>query len=111
MPYHFHSLTLHASSFYPLIATPIEFRLRVTDTTAEIFGYGFPFPESGAITTLILNWEATIYLDRATLDLPSGEYDLAFVAETLHAFRDGTRFVVPDGAVRMEVVSVPEEEE
>ncbi len=107
MKYAFHHLALQAPSLYALIGTWAELRLTVTDTTALITGYGYAPGIAAAFTALVLDWEATIALDRDRLELDNGAYDLFRSEEddTAFACRKQQSFPLPDQAVWVEVVS------
>lgn len=102
-------MQLEAPSLYALIGTWAETQLQVSDGEARIVGYGYTQEVSAAFTALIFDWEASIFLLRETLPLDDGNYDLILKDGTLLACRDQHSTPIPDQAVRMEVVSVPEE--
>jgi hypothetical protein len=108
MPFAFTYMRLEASSLYTLIANTAELQLTVGEETARITGYGFAFDIEEAFSTLVLDWEATVLLDRAKTGLPGGEYDLIYLEDRLYATRNQQKFPLPDLPVEVEVKSVPE---
>ena len=109
MKYAFQKMRLEADSLYALINNWVETHLTVTEGAAAIIGYGYAYDIAGAFSNLVLDWEATIILPRAELDLENGEYDLIMLEEELYACRNQQKYRLPDMAVAVEVVSVPEE--
>ena len=108
MKYAFQKMRLEADSLYSLINNWVETHLTVTEGAAIIIGYGYAYEIAGAFSNLVLDWEATIVLPRAELELENGEYDLIMLKEKLYACRNQQKFLLPDGPVVVEVVSVPE---
>ncbi|MCB9040363.1 MAG: hypothetical protein H6557_27380 [Lewinellaceae bacterium] len=107
MKYAFQKMRLEADSLYALINNWVETHLTVTEGAAVIIGYGYEI--AGAFSNLVLDWEATVLLPRAGLELENGEYDLIMLGEELYACRKQQKYLLPDLAVTVEVVSVPEE--
>lgn len=101
-------MILEAGSLYDLVSTWAEMQLLVSEEAALITGYGFDPDISWALTTLTLDWEATIHLPPGHIALPAGEYDLITIAGDLYACRNQEKFLLPDTPVTVEVVSVPE---
>jgi hypothetical protein len=120
MPYPFQTAQLYAPSLSALIATPIEFQVVVGPRAAgadtipiRIEGDGFPLDTQEALSRLVLDWEAVIHCALpAAAALPPGTYALTRADDgTLHAAGEGVAYPVPDRAVVVEVVSVPEEKD
>ena len=109
MKYAFQKMRLEADSLYALINNWVETHLTVTEGAAVIIGYGYAYEIAGAFSNLVLDWEATVLLPRAGLELENGEYDLIMLGEELYACRNQQKYLLPDLAVTVEVVSVPEE--
>ncbi len=108
MRFAFQKMQLEAPSLYALIDTWAEMQLEVTDSAAVIKGYGFSHEIAKAFTTLVLDWEAKIFLARESLSLDPGTYDLVRVDEALFACRDQQKYLVTDRGVAVEVQSVIE---
>ncbi len=109
MKYAFQKMRLEADSFYALINTWAETHLTVTEGAAVIIGYGFAYEIAGAFSNLVLDWETTIILPEEKLELKNGEYDLIMLDKELYACRNQQKYLLPDMAVTVEVVSVPED--
>ncbi|MCO6488459.1 MAG: hypothetical protein J5I98_08580 [Phaeodactylibacter sp.] len=108
MKYAFQKMRLEADSLYALINNWVETHLTVKEDTAVIIGYGYAYEIAGAFSNLVLDWEATIILPREELDLENGEYDLIILEKELYACRNQQKYLLPDMAVTVEVVSAPE---
>jgi len=105
-------MQLEAEGFFDLINTWAEMQLVVTKDSATIIGDGYAYEIAKAFTLLVFDWEAAIPLDRAALDIPEGSYDLIRDEDKneVHACRGERYYVLHDRPVRVEVVSVPEED-
>ena len=112
MQFAFQKMRLEAEGFFDLINTWAEMQLVVTKDSATIIGDGYAYEIAKAFTLLVFDWEAAIPLDRAALDIPEGSYDLIRDEDKneVHACRGERYYVLHDRPVRVEVVSVPEED-
>lgn len=101
MKYAFKHITLHAESLYALINDWVEMQLLVEEEKAYLFGYGYAYEIAEAFTTLVLDWEARIYMPTPTL--PPGQYDLVMLEEGLYACQKQQKWLLEDREVRVEV--------
>ena len=90
-------IQLEAGSLYTLVASWAEMKLTVTDSKAVITGYGFTPDISWALTTLTLDWQATILLPGN--GLPPGVYDLIPLGGRVFACGEEQRFPLADTPV------------
>ena len=60
-------------------------------------------------TALVFDWEASIRIVKAGLNIPEGSYDLSRMGDKVHACSQEKAYFLPDRPVTVEVVSVPEE--
>lgn len=100
-------MQLEAASFYSLISAWVEMQLLVTDEQAAISGYGFREDIAEAFSTLVLDWEASIFLPRGAIALPPGAYSLIRLGDEAFACRGQQKFPLEDHAVMVEVLSLP----
>lgn len=93
----FRKIQLEAGSLYALVASWTEMKLTVTGSKAVITGYGFTPDISWALTTLTLDWQATILLPGN--GLPPGAYDLIPLGGRVFACGEERRFPLADTPV------------
>ena len=60
-------------------------------------------------TALVFDWEASIRIVKAGLNIPEGSYDLSRMGDKVHACSQEKAYFLPDRPVTVEVVSAPEE--
>jgi hypothetical protein len=108
MKYAFQKMQLEAKGFYDLIGTWAEMQLIVTDDSAVIVGDGYTSEIEEALTILVLDWEATIPLSGAGLELPAGSYDLNRKGDMVHASQGQTSYPLPDRPVVVAVRAEPD---
>lgn len=104
MKYAFQSMHLSADSFYDIIDKWVRTQLYITPDEARIEGYGYTNDVAGAFATLILDWEATIFLPITDLDLAVGQYDLIRLEEVVYACRAGEKYPLLDQEVEVRVI-------
>ena len=109
MRYPFQKMQLEADGFYDLINTWAEMQLVVTEESATIIGEGYTYEILKAFTALVFDWEASIPIVKAGLNIPEGSYDLSRMGDKVHACTSEKAYFLPDRPVTVEVVSVPEE--
>jgi hypothetical protein len=109
MKYAFKKMRLEADRLVPLITSWAEMQLIVTEERAVIRGFGFAHDIAEAFSALVLDWEATVFLQTSLPGLAPGAYDLTVIGEDLYAARDQQKFLVPGGPVTVEVTAVAEE--
>ena len=109
MRFPFQKMQLEAGGFYKLINTWAEMQLVVTEESATIIGEGYTYEILKAFTALVFDWEASIPIVKAGLNIPEGSYDLSRMGDKVHACTSEKAYFLPDRPVTVEVVSVPEE--
>lgn len=107
MKFAFRKMRLEAESFYAIISAWAEMQLLITDEQAAISGFGFSEDIAEAFSTLVLDWEATIFLPRDEIALPPGAYSLIRLGDEAFACRGQQKFLLEDHAVTVEVLSLP----
>lgn len=110
MNHPFQQATLQANSYYRLVQTWAEMQLVAEPERAYLHGYGYAHDIAQAFSALVLDWSAAIHLPEGTADLPPGNYDLIMQDGQLYACREQQRWPLPDAAVRVELLSEPEED-